>query len=272
MRKATVFLFALVLCTAGAVPALADTAFTMSERQLMGRLGLSYYVTSNYLDGEGDRHHLHEAFYREIGGHLTLRWAVLDKVELGFAAHVINQYINDKFDEENETALGDVELDTLWRIIGGHRAALGVSAKVKLPYFYDETKPLPPGDGQLDLEGRVLGGVKISLFTVGVDVGYRYRDEDPADLYVCGAEIGFAYNIVYGTLRLDGHSSVGNEADDAQTVYWQRGPDYDAGYTHIQVGIKAGNHWSFDFTAIYPAYGRNISQGTMLLLGTNVQY
>jgi hypothetical protein len=271
MRYASAAIAALLVVLFAHVAA-ADTAFTMSERQVLGRLGVSYFVTSNYLDDDGDKQVLNDAHYREIGGHLAVRSAVLDRIELGLAIHVLNQFLTDNFDEYNETALGDMELDTVVRIVGNHRAALSVSAMAKIPMFYDETEPLPPGDGQVDLEGRVLASVKISLFTIGGDFGYRYRDAAPADLYVYGGEIGFAYSIVYGAFRLDGYSSARNEDDNAEARYWQQGPDYDAGFTKALFGIKAGNHWSFDLTGIYTVYGRNIAEGMRYMLATNVAF
>ncbi len=272
MVKRLLFAVVLLALLLAAAPGMADTAFTMSERQLLGRFGVSYFVTSNYLDDDGDRRQLPDTFYREIAGHLELRWALLGRLELGFATHVQNQYLTDNFDDYNRTNLGDVEFDVLLRLLGGTRAALGVSVKGKFPFFYDESDDLPPGDGQIDVEGRVLAGLKFSLFTAAGDFGYRFRAEDPADQYVYGVEIGFAHSIVYGLLRLDGYASLGNEEKDAELRYWQHGPDYDAGYVNVKCGVKISNHWSVDLTTSYSAYGRNIAQGTTLILGTNVVF
>lgn len=256
-----------------ATTARANTAFTMSEDQLLGRLGVSYFTTSSYFDDDGGQQKVDGMFYRDIGGHLEFRWAVLDRLELGIKAHLRHQYLTDDFVDDTETGIGDVEADTVLRLVGGTRAALGVSAAVKAPFFYDETKNLPSGDGQVDVEGRVLGAVKFSMFTIGADGGYRYRADFPADQLVYGGEVGFAYKIVYGVARLDVYSSMGNEDDNDQfRGDWMHGPDYDVGLAAITVGLKASNHWSVDLTASTVAWGRNHAAGTTLILGSNVRY
>lgn len=262
-----------------AVPARAN-AFTMAENQLLGRLGVSYFLTSNYFDNHGDvEKNVDKLHYRDVSGHLWLRWAVLDSLELGLHPRFRYQYRtyetpepDSEFQEDTSTEMGDLDLDAQWRIFGNQWVAIAVDGLVKLPYFYDEDAELPPGDGQLDAEGRLLAATRFSLFNAGLDFGYRYRDEDPADLWVYGGEFGFAYSIVYGKLRVEGASSAGNAADDAELRDFLHGPDYALGTTAITFGIKPSNHWRLDLTASHTVWGRNAAQGTTLMLATGVEY
>jgi len=276
MRRFLGLWLASAILVLGATPAAArvyGNAFTMSEGDLFGRLGVSYFVTSNYRNDDGEvKRGEGDLFYRDVGGHFWLRWSVLDAVDLGLYGNLRNQYRDSDFNEDSSFEMGDLEFDTRVRLVGGTRAALAVSALVKLPWFYDADADLPPGDGQIDAEGRLWGAVKFSLFTAGMDGGYRYRAGEPADVYVYGGELGFGWKIVYGKARVEGEASVGNAEDDAETRDFLKGPDYAMLRTNIMFGVRINNHWSLDVTGIYTAYGRNVAHGMTYMLATNILY
>jgi len=278
MRGWILGLAMLVVCCLTAQPVWAN-AFTMAEKSILARAGVFYFLTSQWRDDNGDLHtSQNQLHYQDIGADVAMRWAPFDSWELGVHSRYRHQFETfkdpetGKFTDETSDAVGDVDLDTMWRFVGGERGAAAVSALVKLPYLYDKDQTLPAGDGQLDAEARLLGALRFSLFTGGVDFGYRYRDGDPADQWVYGVDLGFTYSMVYGRFRLDGRASAKNEAEDAEQVEFMYGPDYAIGTTAITFGLQATNHLGVDFTAAFTAYGRNIAQGTTLLLAANLAF
>jgi hypothetical protein len=291
-----------------ATPAAAQTnAFTMAEMQFLGRLGVSYFLTSQTINNDGAVvTSFNDLKYRDIGAHLWLRLGVLDTLELGLDTGYRNQYQSldydsvdiEGFTDDHSDTVGDVNVELVGRAIANERAALAFAAAAKVPYLYDEKATLPPGNGEWEAEGRALGGVKFSLFTFGFDAGYRWRDGMYADLWRYGAEFGFAYQMVYGKARLNGYMSVGDAGDRARLydkmVYGRtdpRGiPDFEAenkrarrhdfmtGYDHslgqliINFGIQATNHLAFDFTSTYSAYGRNVAYGAQYMVAATLKY
>jgi hypothetical protein len=242
-------------------------------------LGVSYFLTSNYFDNQGDvKKSENKLHYRDVTGNLWLRWAVVDELELGLHPMFRYQYLtyettsepNSHFQEDESTEMSDIELDAQVRLFGNQWVAVSVDGLVKLPYFYDKNADLPAGDGQVDAEGRLLAATRFSLFTAGAEFGYRYRAEDPADVWLYAGEFGFSYSIVYGKLRLDAVSSLGNEEDDAEARDFLHGPDYALGKTSLTFGIKPTNHWFLDLTASHTVWGRNAAQGTTLMLATGL--
>jgi hypothetical protein len=278
MRCWKIVCAALLLGLLTAQTAAAD-AFTLDERHFLGRLGVSYCVLSQYRDDDGVIvNSPNNLFYRDIGGHLWLRFGVFEAMEVGAYQRFRGQYlsvndpITDKIDEATSNKFGDLDLDVKARLVGGPRWAVSVDGLVKLPYFYDKKDDLPPGDGQLDVEGRVLAAMKFSLFTGGIDGGYRFRAGEPADLWLYGAELGFNFNIVYGRARLDGYASARNQDRNAKQYDFMHGPDYALGQAMITFGVLPTNWFGIDFTATYPIYGRNVAQGLTYMLASSITF
>ena len=100
---------------------------------------------------------------------------------------------------ENETTLGDTESTGIGDVDFGLRYNLVDSDWVvstqllyKAPFFYSEDNDLPLGNGQSDIELRLqLGRSLYPYGYLGLEAGFRYRDEDPSDEFRFLAEYGF---------------------------------------------------------------------------------
>jgi hypothetical protein len=279
----------IVLLAAGS--AYAD-AFTLGEQKFYGRFGISYSLLSQYRNDDGRiLNSPNDLLYQDVEEHLMVRGGVMDALDIFIDAtareqtlrqiNVPNTYtsLNNGQEyrgvhdvNENSAAMGDLDLGVKGRMVGNDRAAFSAQGLVKLPYFYNVHHALPPGDGQVDIEGRLLGAVKVSLFTLGADAGFRYRAGGPADLVVYGAEAGFNYSIVYARVRLDGYVGLHNQAKNAAQHDFLHGPDYDLGDTLVTIGIQATNFLSLDLTGSYTAYGRNVANGAAYMLGINLLF
>lgn len=153
---------------------------------------------------------------------------------------------------------------------------LTTSLLVKLPYLYDENKPLPTGNGQEDVEFKVLVGKSLYPYGyLGVEAGYRYRADAPSDEYRYLVEYGYSFNKnVYVRTKLDGILSAKN-ADDAplsQTGSLLLVPEFDLGKLEMTVGYnfdsnRGGSQWGLEFTYTDEIYGDNALQGETFSLG-----
>jgi len=98
---------------------------------------------------------------------------------------------NRNFGEPMRNAgVGDAEFGVRYQI-RAKPLVLSAQAAFKAPYFYDAADALPLGNGQEDLELRLLAGRSLGkLGYVGGEIGYRKRLAEPADEIRYLAEYG----------------------------------------------------------------------------------
>lgn len=242
-------------------------AFTLPEGQLIGRFGAKYFNSFHIIDDEGAvTRGPSNLNYRDLAGIANMRIGVTDNFELGILVPARYQYLSNDFDETTSYALGDINVDTIFKVAGGSRAALALAGGVKLPFFYRSDADLPPGDGQLDAEARLLSAVRFSFFTIDLGGGYRYRDGDPADVWLYQGRLGFVYSIVFGGVGLVGEASARNGGEHAEWNDYYHGPDYALGRVDTEIGVMFTDHLGASLTTQYTAYGRNVAYGTAYLL------
>ena len=111
----------------------------------------------------------------------------------------------------DSAGLADVDFGLRVNFVDGPFVLSG-SALLKAPWFYDGGDALPRGNGQEDLELRLLFGKSLGrLGYFGVETGYRFRLEDPSDEFRYLIEYGFsATENLYFRAKLDGIESIGN--------------------------------------------------------------
>ena len=153
---------------------------------------------------------------------------------------------------------------------------LSTSLLVKLPYLYDENESLPTGNGQEDIEFRVLIGKSLYPYGYfGVEAGYRYRTDAPSDEYRYLIEYGYDINPnVYFRTKLDGILSADNaDIDNSAAVgSLALAPEFDLGKLEITLGYNFGPasktpRWGAEVTYTNEVYGENALQGETLSLG-----
>jgi hypothetical protein len=174
------------------------------------------------------------------------------------------------------SGLGDAELGVRYQW-QAEPFVLSTSLLVKLPYLYDENEALPRGNGQEDVEFRVLIGKSLYPYGYfGVEAGYRLRTDAPSDEYRYLIEYGFDINEnVYFRTKLDGTQSA-NNADVVSDSNDQLGnlallSEFDLGKLELTVGYNFGQpakeRWGLEFTYTQEIYGENTLQGETLSLG-----
>jgi len=148
----------------------------------------------------------------------------------------------------SNSGLGDVDIGLRYNLTNAP-AVISLQGLVKLPYLYSETADLPLGNGQVDVEGKVLVGKSLGpLGYFGLEAGYRYRAEAP----VPGNPFsGINDAIVSGT----------NNSLNASLPL-----KFDLGRLEYTAGYKFGSGWAAEVTGTTNVYGDNT------LKGTNIQF
>lgn len=172
--------------------------------------------------------------------------------------------------------LGDLDLGVRYQW-QAEPFVLSTSLLVKLPYLYDEDDALPRGNGQEDVEFKVLIGKSLHPYGYfGVEAGYRLRTDAPSDEYRYLIEYGIDLNEnVYFRTKLDGIQSANNadliEDGNAEIGNLTLLPEFDLGKVELTLGYNFGQlakeRWGLEFTYTKEIYGESTLQGETLSLG-----
>lgn len=178
--------------------------------------------------------------------------------------------------ETSETGVGDIDVGLRYRLIDGP-VIVSVQGLFKAPYLYDEDSELPLGNGQEDFEGKVLFGKSFGdLGYGGLELGYRFRTDDPVDEFRFLVEYGFDLSDkVYLRTKLDGiHAAQSSDVEgaivDPDTIFQvatnpQLPLEFDLGRLEYTAGYKINDTLGAEITGTTAIYGDNT------LSGTNIQ-
>jgi len=138
---------------------------------------------------------------------------------------------------------------------------------VKLPFLYNAAAPLPLGNGQIDIEGKVLLGRSLGKGRYfGLEAGYRYRAEAPVDEFRYLFEYGQDINrLIYVRAKLDGTLGLGGEANVLVPVDGFNASlpiAFDLGRLESTLGYKLNEKWATELSVITNLYGDNTLQGS----------
>jgi hypothetical protein len=237
-------------------------AFTLPEGEFVGMFGAQYFNAYHTFNENG---HVTRGganlYYRDITGFVSLDAGVTDNFEFHLLLPGRWQYLSNDFDEHTSFAISDLTAEGTVKLAGGQRAAIAVTLLGKFPMFYDRNATLPAGDGQIDLESRLLTAARASFFTFNLFGGYRVRFGEPADIWRYGGSINFNYSIVFGGVGLDGYASARNQEKDAVARDFMHGPDYALGLLTIELGLQFTQNLGAALLSQYTAYGRNAAYG-----------
>ncbi len=184
----------------------------------------------------------------------------------------------------SSSGFADVEIGLRYQWISDP-FVLSTSLLVKLPYLYDEDDALPRGNGQEDIEARILFGKSLYPYGyIGAEFGYRLRTDAPSDEYRYLIEYGYSFNSnLYFRTKLDGIEAVGNadvnsdaSIDNSNLLFV---PEFDLGTLEITFGWNFGpetdkkkGRWGAEITYNNNIYGDNIIRGQGVQIGITRTY
>lgn len=166
--------------------------------------------------------------------------------------------------ETSNTGIADLDVGLRYNLIN-EPVVLSVQGLAKLPFLYDEDDELPLGNGQIDLEGKVLLGKSLGRAGYfGLEAGYRFRAEEPVDEFRFLVEYGV--NITekaYFRTKLDGIHAL---QDDDSVIDVNTGNptlplSFDLGRIEYTLGYQFHEEWFGEITGTSAIYGDNTLRG-----------
>jgi hypothetical protein len=170
------------------------------------------------------------------------------------------------------TGISDIEIGLKHKLAEGPSGIFSHQVLVKIPGAYDKNSILPLGNGQIDVEYRILYGLSLWRWFPGYanfEAGYRYRAEAPADEFRYLAEIGTDItNQLYARAKLDGIRSMKNAGSTTNlggnpTTEYQ----FDLLKLDTALGYKMTDAWGLEFGYTPTLSARNTAKGTTYSLG-----
>lgn len=264
----TRYLRALGLFTSFALlPAAAHAgAWTAKQGDTYLKGAVNYFDTSSRF---GDQLPDFENF-RDINFNIYLEHGLRDDLTF-FATSAFKDIEQTSAGETvSNSGIGDVDVGLRYNLTNDG-AVVSIQGLAKLPFLYSETADLPLGNGQIDLEGKVLVGKSFGpAGYVGLEAGYRYRAEAPVDEFRYLIEYGVDLSEeTYFRTKLDGIVGLGSASGAsvaANALNASLPIDFDLGKLEYTLGYKFQSGLAAEITGTTNVYGDNT------LKGTNVQF
>ncbi|HBB56361.1 MAG TPA: hypothetical protein DCZ49_09290 [Hyphomonadaceae bacterium] len=248
-----------MLAVAASSPAFAG-AWTAARGASYNKFAFNYFAAESTFGpttpGFERFENINVSYYGEYG--------LLDNLTLFGSAAVANlaSTVNGQVVENG--GLGDVDVGLRLRLLE-KPFVLSTQVLFKIPYFYNENNPLPLGNGQEDLEFRVLVGRGLGrLGYFGLEAGYRIRFQAPSDEFRYLIEYGFdVTEKFYLRTKLDGQIATQstNAVIDLQSGNPQLPLAFNLAKVEATAGYKINKTIAVEFTATPAVFGDNILRG-----------
>ena len=242
-------------------------AWTAKKGDTYLKGALNYFETSNRFGPEDGFEN-----FRNSNFNVYLEYGVQDNLTF-FATGSLSDLENQSDGVETSgTGVGDIDVGLRYRLIDGP-VIVSVQGLFKAPYLYDEDSELPLGNGQEDFEGKVLFGKSFGAYGYGgLELGYRFRTDDPVDEFRFLIEYGFDLNDrTYLRTKLDSiiaaqSSGVDTGLGGAITPEVALNPqlplEFDLGRLEYTAGYKFTDRIAGEITGTTAVYGDNTLKGT----------
>lgn len=275
MQRFTLQLTLGLLLTAGLLLGAADLSFagawTQKAGYLYNRVAVNYYFADHNFDDDGERGDLaNNGEFTDYNLSNYFEYGLSDPLTIfGSLAYKRIENNND-LRTDTTWGLGDIDLGLRRRLLDSDLGVFAVQALVKIPEAYDEGDYLPLGNGQYDVEGKLLYGR--SLYPLlpgytGLEIGYRWRDGAPSDEIRYLVEIGFDLTEkVYTRGKLDGLYSLDNGQRTDASGNPTTTNNFDLGKLDLTIGYKLSPSWALEAAWTPAVYGQNTAAGSTYTL------
>jgi hypothetical protein len=276
-------------------------AWCMKPGSFYGKLSYNQYFTVYTFDHHGSsKRNSNGSTFRDINYTFYAEYGLLKNLTVFSSLPYKNLKSHFKSTESGEPetvtfryhGFGDIEVGLKYCVIE-KPIVLSIQVLSKFAWLYDGHDEVPPGNNQNDYELKILLGKSLWPFPgyCGMELGYRWRTNDPSDEYRYLLELGL--NItknIFCRIKLDGIKSVKNanlppvpepfvstyideetgqvikdvyetSAGSSTFANPSLGLEYDLAKLELTVGGQFTKKWSCEFTYTNYPYGENIADG-----------
>jgi len=272
LRKIMITVLASILVAASATASFAG-AWTAKQNTFYDKLAFNYYYSDRTFDKDGHSEATpNSGTFRDYNVSNYFEYGLLDNLT------VINSLTYKWLENDNDLSkseghgIGDVDLGLRYRLLNSEKIGIvSTQLLVKIPGPYKKDDPLPLGNGQYDLEAKLLYGRSLYPLIPGyfnVELGYRWRFEDPSDEVRYLIEFGVDITkSIFTRAKLDGTLSMdnGNETDSNGNPTSTN--NYDLGKLDLTLGYKITPAWGVEVSYVPAIYGENTAAGATYTLG-----
>jgi len=268
-----VFINLLILSSSGICFA---GAWTMQKGQLYDRAAFNYYSADDQFDKHGARTDFTDnGKFRDMNISNYVEYGLLDNLS------IINSVYYKAIKKEDDTlkqktqGIGDIDLGAKVQVMKLAEGILSTQALVKIPWAYNRNDDLPLGNGQVDLELRLLYGHSLYPYIHGycnLELGYRWRLQDPSDELRYLLEFGMDFTKeFYGRVKLDGIYSLDNGEHFDNSGNPTITNNFDLGKLDLTFGYKLSKRWGLEASYTPEIYGKNTAAGATYTLAVTFQ-
>lgn len=263
----------LLLGVAGACHA---GAWTQQKGKLYDRLALNWYYADDQFDKSGHREDFPaNGTFRDYNANNYIEYGLTDRLTLINSLYF--KYIEKEDDTTRMTTsgVGDIDLAAKVKLYEGRLGVISTQGLVKIPEAYDRHDPLPLGNGQYDIEVRLLYGRSLYPYIPGyynVEAGYRWRFDAPSDEFKYLVEFGMDITKkLYGRVKLDGILSMDNGDHFDTGGNPTTTNNFDLGKLDVALGYQFTPAWGVEAGYTPYLYGQNTAAGAMYTLALTYQ-
>jgi protein XagA len=276
MRKLSVVMFIVIAPILFSINTCLAGAWGMQKGKLYERLSFNYYYADEDFDKDGDRVGFGaDGHFRDVHMSNYIEYGLLDNLTIINSVYYKDIRNKDDNLEQKTSGIGDIDLGAKVQIMKLAGGLLSSQALVKIPVAYDKNDDLPLGNGQFDLEARLLYGRSLYPYVPGycnIELGYRFRFEAPSDELRYLLEVGadFTKNF-YGRVKLDGIFSMDNGKHSDSGGNPTTTNNYDIGKLDIALGYKINKQWGIEAGYTPAVYGKYTTAGSTYTIAVTLQ-
>lgn len=266
MKNFFITTFLIILMTAGYSVSGYAGAWTAKQYSFFDKLAFNYYYSDRSYDSKGSPgkngdngkfEDYNVSNYFEFG--LTDYLTAINSLSYKYLLKDTDQARSKGY------GIGDIDLGLRCNFMDNVLGVFSAQAIVKIPGFYDKNSYLPLGNGQFDIEPRLLYGRSLYPVIPGyinLEAGCRWRAVDPSDEIRYLVEFGIdIFRGLYARAKLDGIKSLNNGKKTDRGGNPTTSNNYDLGRLDAALGYKITDNWGIELSYIHPLYGRNTAVG-----------
>jgi len=251
-------------------------AWTQQKGKLYDRLSLNYYFADHQFDDHGNRSDFSsDGKFTDMNIGNYIEYGITDKLTVINSLYYKRIEKEDDFEETRTWGVGDIDLGLKYKLAEGSWGVLSTQALVKIPEAYDRDDKLPLGNGQYDLEARILYGRSLWPHVPGYcnfELGYRWRFADPSDELRYLLEFGMDFTKeFYGRIKLDGIYSMENGKHFDNSGNPTLANNFNLGKLDITLGYKIYKQWGLEAEYTPEIYGKNTASGATYTVALTYQ-
>lgn len=272
LHKIMITVLATIFATASATACFAG-AWTAKQNTFYDKLAFNYYYSSRTFDKDGHSETTpNGGTFRDYNISNYFEFGLLDNLTvINSLAYKWLENDND-FSNSDGYGLGDVDLGLRYKLLDSEKIGIvSTQLLVKIPGGYDKDDPLPLGNGQYDLETKLLYGRSLYPWIPGyfnVELGYRWRFEDPSDEVRYLIEFGVDITkSIFTRAKLDGIYSMDNGERTDSSGNPTTTNNFDLGKLDLTLGYKITPAWGVEVSYVPAIYGQNTAAGATYTLG-----